>query len=419
MIAVHELPYLTAAIPGIGGRIKARPQDFVVEEVPLYAASGEGTHIYFEIEKSGLTTMQAVAQIAKALGRAARDIGYAGLKDAEAVTRQTLSVEHIDPTKIEALELNRIRIVRVGRHTNKLKLGHLAGNRFVIRIRDVDPARAGDAGAMLDLLERRGVPNYFGPQRFGMRGDTWEIGRALLRGDPETAIGLILGRVGPGDYGQVRRARELFDSGEYEKAAQAWPYPFNNERRLCYAVAKNGGQLGKSVRAIEPQMKRFYVSAYQSQMFNQIVVSRLERIDQLIEGDLAWRHPQGAVFRVEDVEKEQPRCQAFEISPTGPLFGYRMTEPSGEPGAAEQAVLASEGMKVEDWRQGTTFKIKGARRPLRFQPQETAVESGRDDLGDYIELRFRLESGCYATTVLREICKTDALSGDELAESDD
>src|SRR5512139_1809460 len=100
MLSVDELPYLTGEVPGIGGRIKARPEDFVVEEVPLYQPSGEGTHVYFRIEKTGLSTMRAVHDIARALGRQVRDIGYAGLKDADAVTTQTLSVEHVDPDAI-------------------------------------------------------------------------------------------------------------------------------------------------------------------------------------------------------------------------------------------------------------------------------------------------------------------------------
>jgi tRNA(Glu) U13 pseudouridine synthase TruD len=79
----------------------------------------------------------------------------------------------------------------------------------------------------------------------------------------------------------------------------------------------------------------------------------------------------------------------------------------------EESVLTGEGMQPEDWRQGTAFKVKGARRPLRFQPQEVGVDAGGDDLGEYIELRFRLESGCYATTVLREVCKSSAIADSE------
>lgn len=419
MINVHELPYLTADVPGIGGRIKSRPEDFIVEEVPLYPASGSGTHIYFRIEKAGLATMQAVQQIARALGRPAYEIGYAGLKDADALTTQTLSIEHMDPQRVQALELPRTRVLDVTRHTNKLKLGHLAGNRFRIKLREVDPQRVEQARAALEALNRRGVPNYFGAQRFGLRGDTWMIGRAMLQGDYAESLRLMLGAPSPRDYGQVRRARELFDAGEYEEAARTWPYPFYNEKRLCRAVLKYKGNAERTFRAVDKQMRRFYVSAYQSQLFNQVVAARLGTIDRLIVGDLAWIHANGAVFKVTDPDAEQPRCDAFEISPTGPLFGHRMSRPEGEPGRMEEELLASESANPDEWREGPTYKVRGGRRPLRFRPQEAQVDAGEDDAGGFIEARFFLEAGCYATTVLREVCKSDEAAEGPSDESED
>lgn len=407
MIDVNELPYLTASIPGIGGRIKTRPEDFVVDEMPLYPAAGEGTHTYFRIEKTGLATMHAVQQIARALGRPTHDIGYAGLKDADALTRQWLSIEHVDPARVQAIEVPRVRVVEVTRHVNKLKLGHLGGNRFLIKVRDVDPARVDEARATMEVLVRRGMPNYFGAQRFGARGDTGEIGRAMLHNDFAEALALILGRPGPRDYGQVRRARELFEAGDYEAAARTWPYPFFNEKRLCRMILKYKGNAERIFRAVDKQMRRFYISAYQSLLFNQIVASRLETIDRLMAGDLAWKHANGAVFKVEDPAVEQPRCDAFEISPTGPLFGHRMSRPEGEPGRMERALIESEGINPDEWRESPTHKVRGGRRPVRFRPQDAAVTAGRDDAGLYIELAFQLEPGCYATTVLREVCKTD------------
>ena len=144
----------------------------------------------------------------------------------------------------------------------------------------------------------------------------------------------------------------------------------------------------------------------QSYLFNQVVAFRIGALDSLQPGDLAWRHPQGAVFRVEDVDREQPRCDAFEISPTGPLFGYRMTEPTDKPGEMEAAVVAEESINPAEWREGEKHRIKGGRRPLRFGPQDVSVSADTDDGGPFIELSYRLESGCYATTVLREICKS-------------
>src|ERR1043166_8776551 len=107
---ITPLPYLTADLPGIGGEIKRYDEDFIVEELPLYAPSGSGTHVYFAIEKRGLPTLAAIQHIARALGRQPRDIGYAGMKDAHGVTRQMLSVEHVDNNQVESLALSRIKV---------------------------------------------------------------------------------------------------------------------------------------------------------------------------------------------------------------------------------------------------------------------------------------------------------------------
>ncbi len=412
-----ELPYLTADVPGLGGRIKARPEDFAVEEVPLYPPCGEGTHVYFRIEKVGLPTMQAVHQVARALGVAARDIGYAGLKDANAVTTQTLSLEHVDPARIAALDLRGIRVREVSRHGNKLKLGHLAGNRFAVKVRDCDPDRRPEVESAMRTLANRGVPNYFGPQRFGMRGDTWQIGLALLHGDYASAMAQMLGRPAPCDHGEILRARQLYDAGDYHAAADAWPYNFANERRACRALAQARGNARKGFRAVDLNLQRLYLSAFQSHLFNQAVARRLDHLDVLWLGDLAWRHPQGAVFEVQDVDREQPRCEAFEVSPTGPLFGQRMRAPVGRQGELEAALLAEADVSPEQWGSVRQRVASGARRPLRFQPQEWSVDAGRDGHGPYVLLRFRLESGCYATTLLREICKCPSVvAGQESTE---
>jgi len=407
---MNELPFLTREIPPIGGVIKRRCEDFLVEEVPLYEPSGTGTHTYFYLEKTGLATMRAVRDIARALNVNVRDIGYAGLKDANAVTRQLCSIEHVDPAVVQALSLPRIRILWVSRHGNKLRLGHLKGNRFVIRLRDVDVTRLGDVRAAMELLSRRGVPNYFGPQRFGARGDTWRIGRALLRRDWVEAVAQWLGRPDQRDQGDVLRARRLYDAGDYAAAAEAWPQPFRDERRACRALAKTKGSSRRAVFGMDANLKRLFISAYQSYLFNHVLARRIDSLDRLMAGDLAWRHDNGAVFHVPDPAVEQPRCDAFEISPTGPLFGYRMTEPTGQPLEIESAVLAEEHLTRDDFRVPGVHRIKGGRRPLRFRPDEWEARTGSDDLGPFIELRFFLPPGCYATALLRELCKSDTIA---------
>ncbi len=412
-----SLPYLTQDIPAVPGAIKRQYEDFCVEEIPAYEPCGSGDHCYFVIEKQGLATMRAVNDIARALGVLSRDIGLAGLKDARAVTRQMLSLEHIDPAKIQELDIPRIKVLSVSRHRNKLKIGHLRGNRFRIKLRECEPRRVGDVRAVLEILQKRGVPNYFGQQRFGSRGDTWELGRGILRKDPKTVIDLMLGRPTAHDTGEVLKARQLYEAGQFGASAKAWPYGFRDNARACRVMEKTHGNHRRSMFAVDLRLKKFFVSAYQSHLFNQLLAERIGEIDKLMEGDLAYKHENGAVFRVEDVAAESARAAAFEISATGPIFGYRMTEAGGEPGRLEQSILEAEGVSLDEFRFIKGMKVHGARRPLRFALADLAVEDGADDHGAYVELAFTLSAGCYATMILREICKEALAEG--LADSDD
>lgn len=404
----QRLPYLTADLPGIGGAIKRFNEDFLVEELPAYPACGDGTHVYFTIEKQGLTTPAAIGIIAKSLGRRSCDIGYAGMKDAHGVTRQTLSLEHIDPARIERLELARIRVLSVTLHTNKLKLGHLAGNRFEIKVRDTVASPLERVRAIFDVLARRGLPNYFGPQRFGARGDTAMIGVAVLRGDFDEAVALILGRPGKLDHGPVQTARECFDRGDLEEAAAAWPRGMAMQANMCRMLLKPGGDARKAWRVVDHTLRRLYVSAVQSDLFNRVLAMRIGSIDRIETGDLAWKHTNGACFRVEDGATEQPRCAAFEISPTGPLFGSRMTEAHGEPGRVEQEVLESTGLSSDQFRVEQAGKQSGARRPMRVPLIDASFDEGTDDRGPYVGLKFAIAPGAYATNLTREVCKADA-----------
>lgn len=401
---MEALPRQLADFAPLPGRIKADYTDFVVEELPLYPADGTGTHTYLLIEKTGLSTPQAVADLARALGVPRHAIGFAGQKDARGVARQWLSVEHVPPERIQTLAIPRLRVLAVTRHRNKLRLGHLRGNRFTIRVRGTAPERRADLQDALDVLARRGVPNYFGLQRFGYRGDTWAIGRAIVRGQLEEAVDLALGRPTAEDHGRIRRARELYDRGAFAEAARLWPALFRTERRALRALARSGGKRRHALAAIDRSTRAFYVSAYQSHLFNRIVAARLPHgLGQLWPGDLAWLHASGAVFRVEDAAAEQPRADRFDISPTGPLFGYRMTAPGGRAAELEASVLASEGLNATDFQQPGRLRASGGRRPLRFRPEGAEVTLGADARGPYLELRFTLPRGCYATALLREL----------------
>lgn len=401
------LPYLTRDFPGVGGAIKDRPDDFFVQEIPLYEPSGEGEHVYCEVQKVGLTTFQAIDRIAAALRVGQRDVGYAGLKDARAVSRQVFSIVGTTPDAVMGLRLPDVQILWAARHGNKLRLGHLAGNRFAIKVRGVNPPDVVKLQPVLADLRRRGVPNYFGEQRFGRRGDNDRLGAALVRGDDEGVLRLLLGTPMAGvDDGQTHAARAAFDAGDYERAMKAWPRRCGMERRILARYIKTG-KAAAAVRAVDERIRRLWVSALQSRMFNDVVARRIDGLDRLMDGDLAWKHDSGAVFLVDSAEREQLRCDAWEVSPSGPLVGYRVSLPQGRPLAVENDVFAVEGLKPDDFRRTGHLKVKGARRPLRVRPTDVRLEAGVDDHGGHITVAFTLPSGSFATVLLRELMKDD------------
>jgi len=286
--AFDAYPSVTEDLPGIGGHLSGDPAEFVVEEVPAYLPSGEGEHLYLFVEKVGQTTVALLETLRDEGGIPEAEIGSAGLKDKRAVTRQWLSVPRRFADRVHVLEqLEGVRILETRPHRNKLRTGHLRGNRFRVVVRE--PERGADtAAAILSALAERGVPNYYGPQRFGVSGENPAKGLAVLRG-----------------------------------------------RRLGYRW-----------------LERFLVSSLQSLLFNEWAAARLRAglFDRFLVGDVAKKHDTGGEFVVEDPEQERPRAQRLEISPTGPIFGRRYREAVADARAFEDAILARAGVSRDEFR---------------------------------------------------------------------
>jgi tRNA pseudouridine13 synthase len=282
--------YLTEDLPGTGGRIKVHPADFVVTEIPLYQPCGQGDHVYLYIEKQGLGSLEAADRIGRALGRPRAAVGIAGLKDAQAVTRQWMSLERVDAERAAKLHLPNIRILAVARHRNKLKIGHLAGNRFEVRIRGCRPGARQLAERVLAMLAARGVPNRFDYQRFGRRGDNHLLGRALVLGQYEEFCNQFLGRPSPrNDSPRLVHARQLYDAGSWHEAAGLFSGSPDHQRVLATLVRTRDP--ARAAAALPKQLARLLVGALQSDIFNAILERRMDSLDRVEAGDLAYIHP--------------------------------------------------------------------------------------------------------------------------------
>lgn len=304
---------MTASPPT--ARFKASPDDFVVEEVDAYPASGEGPHTFVRFRKRGLTTEAALSRLAQALGVDRRACGHAGLKDREAVTTQRVSLPDVPPEAALALRWDDLEVLEAVRHRNKLKPGHLAANRFSIVLREVSDPPA--AVARLTAVGVDGFPNAFGPQRFGRDGDNADRALAFVRGEQR----------GPRDA---------------------------RERRLLF-------------------------SALQSRWFNRLLEQRVAdgsfRVPAL--GDLLKRHDSGGMFLCEDVETDRARAARGEVSPTGPMFGVEMARPGPDVLARELAVLAEDGLDLGALAPHRALG-EGTRRALRVLPSAWAVAAEPD-----------------------------------------
>ena len=272
-------------MPGIGGQIKDDPSHFVVEEVPLYEPVGEGEHLYLRLTREGMTTRELQQRLARLFNLKETDVGYAGMKDKHARVTQTFSLPIRDAGENAARNIQEnlpVEVLSVRYHRNKLKRGHLLGNRFRIRVIDPGPDTLPRAQNIARMLRENGLPNFYGEQRFGAEKDNVQKGREVL-----------LGR-GPRDR---------------------W-------------------------------LRNLLLSAYQAFLFNSWLAERIRCgwFESILKGDIAQKTDTGGMFEIEDPNVEYPRFRDGEITYTGPIYGTKMRWPGGKPQELEQRILDAAGV---------------------------------------------------------------------------
>ena len=322
-------------------RIRVEPEDFQVEEEPLYRPSGSGPFLHLKIEKRLLNTDEVAQRIAQALDLSPRDVHWAGRKDRVAVARQWLSVP-ADAVNGDPLHLDLgtgIKMLDAVRHVDRLGVGQLASNFFRLRVRSVVSGWAERAKKRFADMQTKGMPNRYGRQRFGRDGRNAERGRQVLAGQPL-----------PGG------------------------------RRTAWLM----------------------ITALQSQVFNEVLDRRVDALDEVWTGDVALVHGTGELAWVNDAAKWEARVKAFEASATGPIFGTKMRRPRGPAAVLEAAVLHDFDLPTLDsLRLPKGLRLFGDRRALRVRPTESEISY--DAAGSILDLAFRLPVGSYATVLLDEL----------------
>lgn len=334
-----DLPFAYGA-PPLTGILRATPEDFEVDEDLGFEPDGAGEHVFLRIEKREANTEWVAQRLAQFAGIAPMNVGFSGLKDRHALTRQSFSVQlpgRADPDW-QAMNIEGVRLIEAKRHSRKLKRGVHKGNKFIIRLRGVSGDRAA-ADALIAQVREQGVPNYFGVQRFGRNGEN------------------------------LRSAEALFA----------------------------GARMGRSQRG-------FALSAARSHLFNAILARRVaeESWNKALEGEVWMLAGTHSIFGPQELDDTLcERLAAFDIDPTGPLWGRGDLRSTQVVAAIEQEIASAEavfsaGLEAED--------LKQERRSLRLRIDDLQHVWEADDT---LCLSFTLPSGAFATSVIREICNTN------------
>ena len=328
-------------------------RDFTVEELPLYAFTGEGEHLVLHVRKKDMTTWEMLDAISNHVGIRRRDMGYAGLKDKHAMTMQYVSIMAIHEEKLKTFTHDKIKILSTIRHNNKIRVGHLKGNRFNIRLKKVLGVQKDKLDSVLKWIKSNGVPNYFGNQRFGTDGNNWVDGKKLLEGKMKM---------------RDKKTKE-FLMGSYQS------YLFNNWLSKRMELSLLLEQFSEAETEQVMKLPKGSLDGVKSQT----------NFFKLLQGDVMMHYPYGRLFNVEDLNNEAERFRSKDIAPAGLLAGKKAKISEGTAGLIESPY-------VEE------MSLNGTRRYawiLVTEINNTYVEEKA-----HYELSFVLPKGCYATNVL-------------------
>jgi tRNA pseudouridine13 synthase len=404
-----------SSTPGIGGKIKEKPEDFTVEELTKLNLD-EGNFTVVRIKKVNWDTLNLVRVIAKKLKISQRRIEYAGTKDKRSVSIQYFSIYGLSDEQIEKLKKIRIKDVEIdvlGKSKNRIGLGDLLGNRFDIIVRS---AMDGDLiQRTLKELEERGCPNFFGLQRFGtMRFVTHKVGLEILRRNYKEAFWIYVAMPFKDENPEVRSIREeLWECRNPVLGLREFPAYLRYERNLLQAL-REGKTEEQALLMLPKNLKLMFVHAYQSYIFNRTLSARLREFEDLktIEKDdyTGFFHPDSGVMVVENdyypVEWRMKRIALLRdlkrCALALPLPGYE-SRLKGWAKEVVEELLDNDGISLKDFRhEYKEFSSRGSYRLAEIPFSE--FEFMEKD--DFVKFRFTLPKGSYATVFLREFTKT-------------
>lgn len=350
--------FYSLAHASIDFHFKQSPRDFVVEEIPLYEFSGDGEHLILQVRKKNLSTNEMIGHIARYLGIKNKEIGYAGLKDKHAMTIQYISLHKKYEESMDNFNFDGIKIISKTYHNNKIRIGHLKGNRFYIKLKKVNPTSATKIDEALKNIEKFGMPNFFGYQRFGNDGDNHILGEKLAKGEARE---------------RNPRVKKLLVNAYQSHLFNLWL-----SRRLEISSLVSSFEVSELETLLNMPNEEVKKMKAQKHPF------------KLISGDVMEHYPHGRLFDYLGDDEDLKRFEARDVSVTGLLCG-------------KKARIATMDARVIEKEYDDDINADGARRYAWVYP--TDLEGRFNQEQAQYEMNFTLPKGSYATVLIEEIAK--------------
>lgn len=423
----HEIGIDTycTSLPGIGGKLRVRIDDFHVSELFVYPPKNDkGRFTIAEVSCRNWETHTLVKEIASRLHVSQQRISFAGTKDKRAWTTQLMSFAHIVPEQIASLSIKDVSINNFYRSDVPVRLGDLLGNRFEITIRGIPETIGTDqiTSLLTPFQKWCGFPNFYGIQRFGIiRPITHLVGKFIVHGDYEKAAMTYIAHPMKGENEITYALREdLEKTKDYSKAFHSYPDALNFEKAILNKLIQSPDDFIGALKELPKNLLLMFVNAYESFLFNKILSERIKRnipIHKAVVGDIISPvrknviTPEHIPVETTNLDKVNTQILKRKAVVTGLLVGYNTVFADGEMGKIEQEIIESQNIDPRDFiiPEIPFLSSQGSRRPLlAFLPwlEWTIQKDDQSKNHQALSLCFELQKGCYATTLLREIMKS-------------
>jgi len=400
--------------------IKYEPGEFRVRERSIIGHK-KNDCLVAEVEKDNWDTTLLIKEMAKALGISQKSIGYAGLKDKASVSIQSISFFGVDEEKLQKVRIPGVTIRNMCRG-DRINIGDLDGNDFDIVARDLTrplDVISSDLENTLDKLHGwHGFLNYFGYQRFGLqRPVTAEVGKHIVKKDYESAALTYIGKPYPLDpHADVRR--ELLEDLDFKRAYEEFPKSLRFERAMLFSLAHEGKGYLDCFKSLPERLLKLFVHAYQSKLFNDILLKRTEHIPpnepELGDHILMDRYERKASTTVNSSNLGRVRGMLEKnVSVSAPLIGHRTRLPKTAIGDIARDLMEKEEIVLEDFKNDDlrAFESSGAQREILARFDNLSYALSTDDIFGNVkcDLAFFLKKGEYATELLRQLFNEEAI----------